>query len=65
MRVSEIRVKRICVNQGLGYFKVNNPKFEPFFEGLRSYWGPQKQKRKNNHNSTIFWAKNEIRMNFL
>jgi hypothetical protein len=34
-------------------------------EGLRSSWGPQKQERKNNHNSTIFWAKNEIRMNFL
>ena len=28
-------------------------------------WGPQKQERKNNHNSTIFWAKNKIRMNFL
>ena len=36
-----------------------------FFEGLRSSWGPQKQERKNNHNSTIFWAKNKIRMNFL
>ena len=36
-----------------------------FFEGLRSSWGPQKQERKNNHNSTIFWAKNKIRMKFL
>ena len=36
-----------------------------FFEGLRSSWGPQKQERKNNHNSTIFWAKNKIRTNFL
>ena len=36
-----------------------------FFEGLRSSWGPQKQERKNNHNSTIFWTKNKIRTNFL
>ena len=28
------------------------------------FWGPQKQKRKNNHNSTNFWAKNKIRTNF-
>jgi hypothetical protein len=55
----------------LAYFTVKNPKFEPFlrasevFEGLRSFWGPQKQKRKNNHNFIIFGAKNKIRMNFL
>ena len=36
-----------------------------FFEGLRSSWGPQKEERKNNHNSTIFCPKNKIRANFL
>ena len=38
-------------------------KIRTFFEGLRSSWGPQKQERKKNHNSTIFWAKSKIRMN--
>jgi hypothetical protein len=47
------------------YFEVKNPKFDTFFEGIRSFGGPQKQERKNYHNSTIFWAKNKIRMNFL
>ena len=35
------------------------------FEGLRSSWGSQKHKRRNNHNSTIFEAKNKIRTNFV
>ena len=36
-----------------------------FFEGPRRFWGPQKQERKNNHNSIIFWAKNKMRRNFI
>jgi hypothetical protein len=34
-------------------------------EGLRSSRGPEKQKRKNNYNSTIFEAKNKVRGNFI
>ena len=34
-------------------------------QNLNPFWGPQKQERKNNHNSTIFWATNKIRMIFL
>ena len=35
------------------------------FEGPRRFWGPQKQERKNNQNSIIFWAKNKMRRNFI
>ena len=49
----------------LGILLCQESKIWTFFEGLRSSWTPQKQERKNNHNSTIFWAKNKIRMNFL
>jgi hypothetical protein len=35
------------------------------FKGLRSFRGPQKQKRKNNHNSIIFGSKIEVRSNFI
>ncbi len=40
-------------------------------QNLNLFWGPQKflgaseAGKKNSHNSTIFWAKNKIRMNFL
>ena len=33
--------------------------------GLRSFRGPQKQERKNDHNSIIFWAKNKVSSNFI
>jgi hypothetical protein len=41
----------------LAYFKVKNPKFEPFLKASKVLGGPQKQERKNNHNSTIFGTK--------
>ena len=36
-----------------------------FFKGLRSFRGPQKQGRKNDHNSNIFWAKIKMKSNFI
>mgnify|MGYP007048501654 CR=1 FL=1 len=35
------------------------------FWGPQKFLGPQKRERKHNHNSTIFWAKNKIRMKLL
>ena len=36
-------------------------------QNLSLFWGPhiQKQERKNDYNSTIFWAKNKVRGNFI
>jgi hypothetical protein len=35
------------------------------FKGLRSFRGPQKQERKNDHYSIIFGAKIKVRSNFI
>ena len=44
------------------YFEVKNPKFEPF-QRPQKFLGASET--GNNHNSTIFGAKNKISMNFL
>ena len=54
--------------QGLlfkGILKGQESKSWVFFEGPRRFWGPQKQERKNDQNSIIFWEKNKLRRNFI
>ena len=54
--------------QGLvfkGIVKGQESKVWDFFKGLRSFRGPQKRKRKNNHNSLIFGSKIKVRSNFI
>ena len=41
--------------------KVTIPKVGPFFMGSEVL----EQERKNDHDSTIFWAKNKVRGNFI
>jgi hypothetical protein len=36
-----------------------------FFEGLRTFRGPQMQERKKDHNSFIFGVKIKVKSNFI
>ena len=54
--------------QGLvfrGIVKGQESKVWTFFQGLRSFRGPQKQNWKNDQNSIIFGAKIKVRINFI
>jgi hypothetical protein len=44
---------------------VKNPKFEPFLRASEVLGGLRSRKEKKDHNSTVFWAKNKIRSNFI
>ena len=49
----------------LGIVWCQESKIWTFFKDLRSFRGPQKQKRKNIHNSIIFGSKIKVRSNFI
>ena len=49
----------------LGILKGQESKIWAFLALTISFWGPQKQENKNNHNSTIFGAKNKVKSNFI
>ena len=49
----------------LGILWCQESKIWTFLKDLISFWGPQKQERKNDHNSIIFGAKIKVRSNFI
>ena len=49
----------------LGILECQESKILAFFKGLRSFRGPQKQERKNDHNSIILGAEIKVRRNFI
>jgi hypothetical protein len=49
----------------LSILKCQESKIWAFFKDLRSFRGPQKQERKNDHNSISFGAKIKVRSNLI